>query len=503
MNYPVWDVAIGGGLLIAIVSIVHVFVSHFAIGGGLYLVVCERGARKSGDARRLEFLEGLSRFFALTSLVVGALTGVGIWFTIGLLNPAATEVLIHNFVWGWAIEWTFFAVEITAALLYYYGWKRMTPRHHMAVGWIYFVAAWLSLFVINGIITFMLTPGRWLVTGDFWDGFFNPTFWPSLFFRTGVCIMLAGIYSLLVASRYDPDRFKERLVRLNALWGLAGLLIMAPSFFSYWKAIPPKVLETAVQKMPVPLTAAHIAYGLTAAIAGVLILFGLGLPRRFHLALGLGTMALGLVWFGSFEWFRESLRKPYIISGYMYGNALEVAKEDSYRSGGLLAAMRFRTGDPGADLFRRACRSCHTLNGYNRLDRAFAGTDPQFIAAAVGLTPRLKGNMPPFLGTPPEAAAIADHIYRSVDRRPLAEIYGLQGTALGRKVYEIRCALCHAVGGPSDKVPQLRDLGPQDIGSLLDMASQLGDGMPAFTARDDERRAMIEYITTSASGAQR
>jgi len=35
MNYPVWYVpAFGGGLLIAMVAIVHVFVSHFAVGGG-------------------------------------------------------------------------------------------------------------------------------------------------------------------------------------------------------------------------------------------------------------------------------------------------------------------------------------------------------------------------------------------------------------------------------------------------------------------------------------
>ena len=80
---------------------------------------------------------------------MGALTGVGIWFVIGLLNPAATEVLIHNFVWGWAIEWTFFLVEIMAA-------------SHMTIGWIYFVSAWLSLFVINGILSFMLTPGAFL-----------------------------------------------------------------------------------------------------------------------------------------------------------------------------------------------------------------------------------------------------------------------------------------------------------------------------------------------------
>ena len=31
MNYPVWDVAFGAGLLIALVSILHVFVSHLRL----------------------------------------------------------------------------------------------------------------------------------------------------------------------------------------------------------------------------------------------------------------------------------------------------------------------------------------------------------------------------------------------------------------------------------------------------------------------------------------
>lgn len=100
MHYPFWDVGIGYGYLMAAIAVLHVFISHFAIGGGLYLVVVETAARKRGDQDTLGFLKRLSKFFILTSLVMGAITGVGIWFIIGLLNPAATEALIHNFVWG-------------------------------------------------------------------------------------------------------------------------------------------------------------------------------------------------------------------------------------------------------------------------------------------------------------------------------------------------------------------------------------------------------------------
>ncbi len=238
MDYPFWDVGIGYGILMAAIAVVHVFISQFAIGGGLYLVVSEHWARRRGDEAMLGFLEKLTKFFILVTLVAGAVTGVAIWFIIGLLNPAATEALIHNFVWGWAIEWTFFVVEIAAAIVYYYGWKTMRAREHLIVGWIYFGAAWLSLFVINGIITFMLTPGEWIRTGSFWDGFFNPTFWPSLVLRTGLCVMLAGLYTIVVASRLKPAAIKGRITRYSAAWGLTGLAITIASFSWYYRSIP-------------------------------------------------------------------------------------------------------------------------------------------------------------------------------------------------------------------------------------------------------------------------
>ena len=42
MNYPVWQLdGAGGGLLIAMMAVFHVYISHFAVGGGLFLVLTE------------------------------------------------------------------------------------------------------------------------------------------------------------------------------------------------------------------------------------------------------------------------------------------------------------------------------------------------------------------------------------------------------------------------------------------------------------------------------
>lgn len=503
MQYPFWNLPTGYGVLMAGIAVLHVFISHFAIGGGFFLVVMERAARKVADTERLEFLEKLSRFFVLTTLVMGALTGVGIWFVIGLLNPAATEVLIHNFVWGWAIEWTFFVVEIMAAILYYYGWKRMSPADHMSIGWIYFVFAWLSLFVINGILTFMLTPGAWLATGSFWNGFFNPTFWPSLLLRSAIAVMLAGLYALLVASRCKPDTFKVRMVRQTAWWGILGLAAALPSLYWYRRAIPATITTAALQGLLTPMRALDYSHWFAGTLA-VLLILGLIVPRRLHLSLAVLIMAAGFGWFGSFEWFRESIRKPYIIVGYMYGNGVEVRDTDTYKRDGYLSKIAYHTGDDGADLFRHACRSCHTIRGYKPLKPAFDGTDRAFIAAIVQSAHLLgRGNMPPFLGTASEANAIAAYLEAKLDRRPLSAIYGLQGIKLGEKVFQIRCGKCHPMGSPQDETKSLAGLSQEDYQNLLNNAADLGQGMPAFTGDETERSALIEYFRTLKAGGER
>jgi mono/diheme cytochrome c family protein len=501
VNYPFWEPGVPYGILMAAIAVVHVFISHFAIGGGLFLVFNEMSARKAGDKPRLDFLKDLSRFFVLVTVVAGALTGVGIWFVIGLLNPAATELLIHNFVWAWATEWTFFVVEILAAILYFYGWARMPPRDHMIIGWIYFASAWLSLFVINGILTFMLTPGTWITTGNFWTGFFNPTFWQSLLLRTGVCLMLAGLYALLVASFKTKGDVKSRIVRQSAVWGLLGLAVTIPSLHWYWISIPSTVISTAVAGMPIPLLALRISYLLAAGLAGSLILFGMVIPKLQHPAIAVITLAAALGWFGSFEWFRESIRKPFIVSGYMYGNGVSVSQTASLQKTGLLSAMAYRTGNDGADLFRRACHSCHTVRSYNGLNRVFAGTDRKFIASIVKTTDILKGNMPPFAGTGAEAEAIGRYLEENTDRQ-IPGSSELSGVALGRRVYEVRCGFCHITGKSGDKISSLTGLSEDDYRNMLDNASDLGAGMPAFTAGQAERDALIAYFKTLKGGTK-
>jgi cytochrome bd-type quinol oxidase subunit 1 len=160
-------------MLIAAISVVHVLVSHYAVGGGLFLAVETTHAYRTGNRDYLAYLERHAKFFVLLTVAFGAITGVGIWWTIGLASPLATQVLIRTFVFAWAKEYVFFSAEIVSAFAFYYYWGRMPERVHTIVVWIYGISAWASLVIIGAITTFTLDPGNWRTDHDFWSAILN------------------------------------------------------------------------------------------------------------------------------------------------------------------------------------------------------------------------------------------------------------------------------------------------------------------------------------------
>lgn len=421
MNYPLWDVPmLGGGMLIGIVAILHVFVSHFAIGGGLYLVLMERKARRENDEQLLAFLKQHSTFFILVVLVFGAISGVGIWWTIGLVHPSATSMLIHLFVWAWAIEWVFFLVEILAAFFYYYGWDRMDAKTHQTIGWIYFVSAWLSLFMINGILTFMLTTGSWTETRSLADAFFNPSMLPSLVVRTAVCIALAGLYALISGSLIGNVETKAKVVRNAALWVLVGIIILPFGGAWYISQIPPMAREMSMGGAPVTTIFAGASIAFSALVVAGTFLGPYLFPRQFHVTFAFVLALVGLMATGVTEWVREAVRKPYIIHGYMYSNTLTPDDIMRLSETGILNEAKWALlneadrADPvrlGAKVFRAQCQSCHTVNGFNGVRFAVKGWSREFLDHQIRHLNQLKGYMPPFAGTDTERRALVEWLY--------------------------------------------------------------------------------------------
>jgi mono/diheme cytochrome c family protein len=403
-----------------------------------------------------------SKFFLVLTAVFGTVSGVGIWFAIGLTHPEATSTLIHNFVFGWAMEWVFFLVELTTIAVYYSTWGRIDEKLHLKVGWVYAVASAFTLIIINGILTFMLTPGdTWLAvagTGHeaskFWYAFFNPTYWPSLFLRTCVCCSLAGIWALITASRIDGDKqpeLKTSMVKWSVRWLVPSFVAMPFLMIWYYLMVPASqqaLLTLGIDTINAGTFSAVTRMALviivtSASIVWVAYFLAYRNPIDFNLSHAMSVLLLALIATGAGEYSREMLRKPYVIGHWMYSNGVRVPSVARINNEGYLAHTMWVWDGPqtlafieipgdehssdlssysrGEAIFRGECGSCHTLSGYRPLKSLLAGRDRANIGNFVIMLHDYKPDspytrfMPPMAGTKQDIDDLANYLNAQVN----------------------------------------------------------------------------------------
>jgi cytochrome d ubiquinol oxidase subunit I len=451
MNYPFWDIPhLGSGWVIGLIAIYHVMISQFAVGGGFYLPLAERKAMRMTDpALRADWLKQIashSKFFLILTAVFGTVSGVGIWFAIGLTHPEATSTLIHNFVFGWAMEWVFFMVELTTIAVYYYTWNRIPERLHLKVGWVYAGASAATLIIINGILSFMLTPGdAWisvagtgLEASKFWNAFFNPTYWPSLLLRTCVCASLAGIWALITASRIDGDKqpeLKTSMVKWSVKWLVPSFVAMPFLMIWYYAMVPTSqraLLTLGVDTINSGTFSTVTRMALIIIVTSATIIFvayflAYRNPREFNLSHAMAVLVLALMATGAGEYSREMLRKPYVIGRWMYSNGVRVPYVSRINAQGYLAETNWVwNGSPssysrGEAIFRGECGSCHTLQGYRPLAHLLEGRDRANIQNFIVMLHENKADspyrkfMPPMVGSEQDVNDLADFLNAQVN----------------------------------------------------------------------------------------
>lgn len=425
MNYPLWIMPnLDVGALVAMIAIPHVYISHLAVGGGLFLVLTETLAYRRNNMPLLDYVRRHTWFFLLLTMVFGGISGVGIWFIIALAQPAATSKLIHNFVFGWATEWVFFIVEITALLIYHYLFTKLKPRPHLIIGWIYFAAAWLSMVIIHGILSFMLTPGRWVETHNFWDGFFNPGYWPGLLFRTSMALTIAGLFGLVTAVRTKDNQLRLFLARYCAIWVSLPFVVMLLAGKWYWAASNRELGGQMLKRFYfMGGYEDFLIWGsVIIFIGGVLML--IRQPRAINVALVTALVIIGFCWMGSFEFLRENARRPWVITGYMYSNSVlarDVERLDKEGWGANAVWVRDDTPEhEGQDILTHQCLVCHTIGGRRELMQRTERFDQFSMTAQLTGMGKVQAYMPMFVGTEDEKALLAKYI--------VEELHGKQPT---------------------------------------------------------------------------
>ena len=132
MDFPLFYLdGIGNRFLMALMATVHVMINHpFAVGAYPLVALIEWWGRrtKSPEWDRLAYRVTFVLFIVTTT--VGALTGVGIWFTASLIAPFGIGSLLRIFFWAWFSEWLVFVAEVVLLMLYFLMWR------HWADGWL-------------------------------------------------------------------------------------------------------------------------------------------------------------------------------------------------------------------------------------------------------------------------------------------------------------------------------------------------------------------------------
>ncbi|MBN2577507.1 MAG: cytochrome ubiquinol oxidase subunit I [Pirellulales bacterium] len=462
MHYPWWSVeALTAPMLIAAISVLHVLVSHYAVGGGLFLAVETGFARRTQNKNYLDYLKRHAAFFILLTVVFGAITGVGIWWTIGLASPKATETLIRVFVFGWATEWVFFVLELSSAFLFLYYWDKLPPRTHVIIGWIYALAAWISLVLITGITAFMLNPGEWLETGSFWSAFFNPQFIPQTVARTGGALLLSSLYVYLHASLTIKDAaLRDMIGRRSARPALLGAILVTAGGIGWYVFLPPSAQAALTAAAALTILTA-LLFALTATVFFLLYLGPYRNPGWMTPGFTIALFLFGTAAFGASEFIREAVRKPYILYNVVFGNQItpdEVVpfSRQGYLESGLWTKPFVAEGYPqvlqdgkiqserllqlpsedrvrlGRVLFMYHCNDCHAAReGYSAVGPLLIGKSRSAVRWTVEHLDEAQFFMPPWAGTPEEAELLTDYLMTIAPKSP-------GGMRLGQASEEVR-----------------------------------------------------------------
>ncbi len=434
MDFPIVEVPlIGGRMLIALVGVIHVLISHgFAVGGSIFLVLLEYKSIREDNTRLNELAYRFARWFFILTTSLGALTGVGIWFTTNMFSPLGIGSLLRIFFWVWFVEWIVFIVELALVSVYYLSWKRMAPKAHLRIGVLYMATSALTMVVIVGILGFQLTSGRWTESHSFWDAFFNPTYMPQLFSRMMLAALLAcGFCLFIFACMRDFRDVRREFLRFAG----AYLLIATPLYLfatvAYYQALPARAarfISVALVTLQFEQYASwskafFFVVAVSLFLSGLVLFF----KRKTYGVLSIAPILLLMLATAQFARVREFARKPYVINKYMYSNGVREAEAPFISKVG---AARYSTwawqgldrngGETalGHMLFRQQCSVCHTYRGINGIHKK------QSVLTSEEATLRFLDSykfshpyMPPFAGTQEEKKALAKFLFEGAAKR--------------------------------------------------------------------------------------
>jgi hypothetical protein len=420
---------LGNGMIIGVNAVIHVILSHgVAIGLVAMITIAEYIGIRKNSALWENFAKDLLKLAIIIITGVGAITGVGIWFTTSALSPRGISSMLRVFFWPWFIEWIVFTLEVIVILIYYFmrdSWNDHRKKYRVYFGIGYVFLASLSAFLITGILGFMLTSDGWPWDKSLVSAFFNPSFLPQLLSRLSLAFALGSLFALiyLLFGKKHEELRTEGLSVFSKIF-FFPIIPLGLSLWWYFAVVPSSfkthaifsILTSRLSQQP------EVFWIVNGVGIFLIILFVLsGLKRSLILSkvLVIPTLIIMIGFVSEFERIREFIRGPYIMPGYMYANQV-LLKENVYLSeeGMLKNAYWFNTTErkptevqKGAYLFGANCSTCHTIGGINDIRDRVKGRTEDGISVILGHTHNMVPFMPPFSGLKSERLILAKFLY--------------------------------------------------------------------------------------------
>jgi hypothetical protein len=446
MDFPMFHLDwLNDRFLIAVIAILHVFINHgLAVGFIPYITWLEqKGVQNSGKDQITDLAwdnliyKKMKVAFIITT-TIGAMTGVGIWFSAALVSPASIGSLIRVFYMAWFTEWIVFVTEVVLILIYFLTWKNSNTSLkakliHIKFGWFLSIFSWITMAIIVAILGFMMDPGNWNNEKTLINGFTNPIYLPQLLFRTPTAMLVAGVFGMLLTTIFVPkgSEIRTKSIKYASKWILAWTPLAIFGAIYYWNVMP----QAMKDNMAVAVGSQEFAqyYDLlkyfivgAASLSILLATFALLKPKRINFAYVIIPCLFVFGFLGIFERVREFIRKPYIIGNYMYSNLLRVEDYPLYKRDGILKHATYTSIteindenkiEAGRDVFMLTCSRCHTTQGVNSIvyvfERMYGFGKPLDENSMAAYIPNMHNGrtfMPPFPGNKKELDALVAYI---------------------------------------------------------------------------------------------
>ena len=467
MDFPIFHLDLfGNRMLIAVIAILHVIINHgLAVGLAPIITAMEWYGFKTKQEKFDKLAYKLMFVAFVITTTVGALTGVGIWFSVALVNPYSISSLIRVFFWAWFVEWIVFVTEVCLILAYFLTWKNAKTdeqkKKHIWLGVALSVFSWITMAIIVAILGFMMDPGNWLTNRGLLTAIMNPLYLPQLGFRTCLAIFEASailMFLSIIFTKKDIELRKE-ILRMLGLWMTFWAPICLAFGWWYYSRVP------VFMKENVPLALIASDFGgwqekllliikITVVVFLLLAQLLILVPQRIPAWLAILPMFLIMWLTGHFERVREFIRKPYIIGQYMYANGMRVEDYPLLQKDGMLAHATFshpltdeeKEGvseeifskmQDGKDVFLIACSRCHTINGTSSVIKKFdklmnnGPWDEANITNYIQTVHDIQQFMPPFPGTAVEAEAMTTYLVNI--KKNGAQVSGAQSGGIKKR----------------------------------------------------------------------